>query len=443
MLHLKPMAGVVLALAMTGCGTLSASGSTPSAKTLTHALSTQVSHLASSARGTVDTAAGAAATASSALPPTSGPTPALTFLTEPEDGITPWLTLIRHARHRIAINEYLLTDYPLIHALRQAAQRGVTVQVIIDGKPYGDATAVSQTEASFRGSRVQLKLAPARFEGSYSFDHAKYLIADSTAIMGSPNGTASAFEGYNLEDAVETSNATLVRALQTVFAADWHGTTAGLSPRGPLVLSPGAEPQLLALLTPPGPVAVMAEELGSAQTLYAALMTHRANARILVPSHLSTEGRMYATELAAAGVQVRTLANPYVHAKLIVTGTRTFIGSQNFSVVSFNDNREVGIITQDARIHAQALAWFNAAWAHATPWGQTASTSTTSRSTAPTSASLPYLPDGDTMAQVQKLWGQPASISHDVYHGTPETVWHYAGGTVYFEHGMVSYVHRS
>ncbi len=442
MLHFKHLAGTILTLALTGCGTLSANGPTPSATSLTHSLTTPISPLVSSARGAIDTAAGAAATASSALSQTSQAPAALTFLTEPQAGITPWLTLIHHAHHRIEVNDYLLTDATLIQALRQAAQRGVTVQVIIDGQPYGDATAVSQTEAAFRGSRVQLKLAPARFEGSYHFDHAKYLVADRTAIVGSANGTASAFEGYNLEDAVETSNAPIVGALQQVFTADWHGTTAGLAPRGPLVLSPGAEPQLLGLVVPPGPIAVMAEELGSAQTLYAALMTHRANARILVPVSLSTEGRLYATALAAAGVQVRTLANPYVHAKLIVTGTRTFIGSQNFSVVSFNDNREVGIITQDARIHTQALAWFNAAWAHATPWGQAASTSPTP-STAPTSASLPYLPEGDSMAQVQKLWGRATSISHDVYYGTPETVWHYAGGTVYFEHNVVTYVQRA
>lgn len=152
---------------------------------------------------------------------------------------------------------------------------------------------------------------------------------------------------------------------------------------------------------------------------------------------------MYATELAAAGVQVRTLAHPYVYAKLIVTGTRTFVGFQNFSVVSFNDNREVGIITKDAPVHTEALAWFNAAWAHATPWGQATSTSPTPRSTAPTSALLSYLPDGDSMAHVQKLWGWPASVAHDVYHGTPETVWHYAGGTVYFEHGVMSDVQRA
>lgn len=378
---------------------------------------------------------------------TPASTASLHWINEPEAGISPWLRAIAQAHHTIEVNDYLLTDSRLIQALRQAAHRGVTVQVIIDGKPYGDASAVRQTRAAFAGSRVQLKSAPARFEGTYAYDHAKYLVVDpgtshGLAILGSANGTASAFTGYNLEDDVETTAPSVVGALHQVFTADWQNRIAGLAPRGTLVLSPGAEPQLLALLASPGPVAVMTEELGSAQSLYAALMTHRSAARVLVPASLSTEGRIYATALAAAGVQIRTLQSPYVHAKLIVTKTRTFVGSQNFSVVSFNDNREVGLITRAASIHGQALAWFNAEWTRATPWGQTPPP-TSSGASGSSSGTLSYLPDGDTMAQVQALWGKPASISHDVYRGTPETVWHYSIGTVYFEHGLVSYVQRS
>lgn len=414
------LALAALAVVLAGCGTASATPTAVAAPTQTaSATSSPVAVVARSA-------------------------PTMRFLSEPQAGITPWLAAIHQAHHRIEINDYLLTDQPLIQALRQAAGRGVTVQVMIDGQPYGDRSAAGTTRSAFAGSSVQVKLAPTRFEGAYHYDHAKYLVVDpgtlhELAILGSPNGTASAFDGSNLEDAVETSNPATVEALNMVFTADWQNRPTGVVPRLALVLSPGAQPQLLTLVAPPGPIAVMTEELGSASALYAALMVPRSTARVLVPATLSVEDRRHAAALAATGVQVRTLQSPYVHAKLIVTASRTFIGSQNFSVVSFNDNREVGLITTSRAIHAEALAWFNAAWSRATPWDQKAPNS----GKGPPSHVWPYIPADATMAQVRHLWGNPQTVSHDIYRGTSETVWHYAGGAVYFEHSRVHDVRRS
>ncbi len=386
-------------------------------------------------------------TASATSSPVARSAPTMRFLSEPQAGIAPWLTAIQSAQHRIEVNEYLLTDSSLIAALRQAAQRGVTVDVIIDGKPYGDNSAVATTRAAFAGSKVQLHLAPTRFTGSWQYDHAKYLVVDAgtahaLAIVGSPNGTASAFDGANLEDAIETSAPAITKALTAVFHADWTNTRAGVGPRKSLVLSPGSQAALVRLLQSKGPVEVMTEELGDAGALYQALDAHGSGARVLVPASLSAEDQSYAAALQQKGVQVRTLSAPYVHAKLVLTPTETFVGSQNFSIVSLNDNREVGLITSAANIHRQALAWFNAEWVHATPWQPPSSTSPAPISRGSGSESLPYIPKGDTPAQVERLWGKPSSISSDTYQGVPETVWHYAGGTVYFEHGVVTYVKR-
>lgn len=316
----------------------------------------------------------------SSIPPALvvSPGTAATLLTEPQAGITPWLQAIDQATTRIEVNDYLLTDHALIQALRQAAARGVTVQVLIDGRPYHDASAVTTTESAFAGSRVHLKTAPARFEGSYAYDHAKYLVVDpgtpqAVAILGSPNGTASAFGGYNLEDAMQVRGGSVPRALATVFHADWTGQPAGPTPRQVLVLSPGSQNALVALLRTPGPVVVTAEELGDAPALYQALAQHGSQARVLVPASLSGSEQARAAALVHAGVQVHTLATPYVHAKLIVTATATFVGSQNFSVVSLQDNREVGVVLTSASIRQQALAWFNEAWARSVAWGSRAS----------------------------------------------------------------------
>lgn len=385
----------------------------------------------------------------------------LTLITEPQAGIGPWLNAMNHARSVIDVNEYLLTDYQFLSALRSAAARGVQVDVIVDGHPYDDASAPSVAVAGLAGSGVHLKMAPARFEGQYAFDHAKYLIVDpgqpdQVALFGSPNATQSAFDGANAEDAFVTSNPSTIAALVTVFHADWSGTAAGATPRSALVLSPGSGSTIAGLLGQTGPVAVMAEELGDAPSCYQALLAHGSAARVLIPADPSWEATGYANELVRSGVQVRTLASPYVHAKLIVTPHVTFVGSENFSVVSFDDNREVGMVTSNPTVRAQALAWFDALWNEAAIWSASGGASPTPVPTSPTPASsappnsgsgsqqsYPYLNDGDTEAEVTQLWGPPTSTTTASYDGYPEVVWIYPAGRVYFEGGTVSYVQRT
>ncbi len=300
------------------------------------------------------------------------PPAATTWVSEPAAGVRPWLHAIADARHAIDLNAYLLTDGPLIHALKAAANRGVTVRILLEPHPYRAAWAPPFTRARLAGSKVVIHAAPARFAHPYAFDHAKYLVvdpgdADQVALFGSANGTASAFEGGNLDDALETTQPAVVQALTQVFDADWAGHRAGRAPRRVLTLSPGAAPALAHLFSAPGPVAVMTEELGPVPRLDAGLAQHGGQARVLVPMGLSRSDRQEATALVCAGVHVRHLATPTVHAKLIVTATATWVGSQNLSPVSLDANREVGLITTSAPIHQQVLGWFNHWWAQATP----------------------------------------------------------------------------
>lgn len=300
------------------------------------------------------------------------PPAATMWVSEPAAGVRPWVQAIANARHAIDLNAYVLTDGSLIRALKAAARRGVTVRILLEPHPYRAAWAPAFTRARLADSGVVLHAAPARFSKRYAFDHAKYLVvdpghADQVALFGSANSTTSAVDGGNLEDDLETTQPAVVHVLTQVFDADWAGHRAGPEPRRVLTLSPGAAPVLTHLVSARGPVAVMTEELGPVPRLDTGLAQHGGQARVLVPVGRSRSDRREATALVCAGVQVRHLATPTVHAKLIVTATATWIGSQNLSPVSLDVNREVGLITASAPIHQQALAWFNHWWALATP----------------------------------------------------------------------------
>jgi len=66
------------------------------------------------------------------------------------------------------------------------------------------------------------------------------------------------------------------------------------------------------------------------------------NVTIILPVADRDNGNPH--DLAAAGVRILYLTRPYVHAKMILVDNHVFIGSQNFSTTSLDNNREVGIM---------------------------------------------------------------------------------------------------
>jgi cardiolipin synthase A/B len=91
-------------------------------------------------------------------------------------------------------------------------------------------------------------------------------------------------------------------------------------------------------------------------------LTTAAHAGVTVRIVLSNDTRdstenSALTKLTSAGVHVVQLATPYVHAKsMVVDGTTAYVGSENFTYDSLEDNRELGVIfaipTEVAKITA-------------------------------------------------------------------------------------------
>jgi cardiolipin synthase A/B len=77
-------------------------------------------------------------------------------------------------------------------------------------------------------------------------------------------------------------------------------------------------------------------------------------------------------ELAGCGVQVRTYAEDaplYIHAKeIVVDGREAFVGSQNFSWTSLQENRELGIVVSDREILSQLAQTFAGDYRGASPF---------------------------------------------------------------------------
>ena len=77
-------------------------------------------------------------------------------------------------------------------------------------------------------------------------------------------------------------------------------------------------------------------------------------------------------QLARAGVHIHLYAADaplYIHAKMILAPGRVFLGSENFSSTSLDDNRELGLITADPGIRGSLRKTFDLDYAGATPYG--------------------------------------------------------------------------
>ena len=285
---------------------------------------------------------------------------------EPNAGPAPVVEVISHARRSVDLNVYEMTSKAVERALQQDCRRGVRVRVMIETKPYRAHRLVKKERRALSGGCIHWKAAPSRFERRYVFDHAKYVVADAgtshaSAELGTANFTWSAFH-RNREYLWTTQRHALTHSLETIFKADWQRGRAGNAPRRHLVVSPGAAPAMLRLIQQSGPVEIEAEELGSVHRVIAALEHKGQQVELILPKRLNHYERKRVRALKRAGVQVRLIGSPYMHAKMIVGEHRAFVGSQNFSHSSLYRNREVGVELAAkadlSRLHTQ----FEADW---------------------------------------------------------------------------------
>jgi len=173
------------------------------------------------------------------------------------------------------------------------------------------------------------------------------VIDETVAVIMNQNLTQSAF-ATNREFAVVTTRPDAVRAAAAIFAADW---TRGAQPDpGPLVVSPtNAREQLLALIAGARvSLDLYAEVLRDPQLLDALAAAAQRGVRVRIIVSPSGDFAAEVDKLTASGVDIRLSRRLYIHAKLIVAdGERAFIGSQNLSATSLDQNRELGIIVDD------------------------------------------------------------------------------------------------
>jgi cardiolipin synthase len=199
----------------------------------------------------------------------------------------------------------------------------------------------------------------------YSFTHAKYIVIDeTTAWVMTANLSKSAFD-TNREILIRTSSQSVVGDLVRIFSADRQRNPCAA---GSLVVSPvNARQRLLGLLRGAShSVDIASEVLDDPETckLLQDLAGRGVIVHVLVAAPESiASNAVTRSELEGTGVTIRYLETPYLHAKYIVVDKHlAYVGSHNLSAGSLDENREVGVVTDDSMVISTLETTFSGDW---------------------------------------------------------------------------------
>jgi cardiolipin synthase len=319
----------------------------------------------------------AAASAGSApVPAAQGPGPGLTrvgaLIIEPGAGFSPVYGLINGARHSIDVTMYEFADTTAEHDLAAATKRGVRVQVILDER---EKRINSNTFSYLSSHRVKVVWSSSRF----TYTHQKTLVIDASKAVVMTANLTSEYYPTSRDFLVVDTNRADVAAITTVFDADFAHRAARPGDGGYLVWSPtDSQDKLLALINgATSSLRIYSEEMGDTTVENALIRAAKRGVDVQVCGE-NEDGEYdsaYA-KLARAGIHISYYSSStgfYIHGKVIEAdyGTghaRMFIGSENFSRTSLDDNRELGLIISDPAVLSAMARTFAADFRNGQHW---------------------------------------------------------------------------
>lgn len=285
-------------------------------------------------------------------PPNPGPT-TYSLVTEPDQGLTAIYDLLSSAKKSIDITMYELSDAKAITILTTAAASGVVVRVILDQN--NEKANNTKAYNALAAGKVSVHWA----NSTYACTHQKTITVDQATSAIMTLNLVPADYPTSRDFAVITKDPADVAAIETTFNADF--TNAAITPPTGtnLVWSPtNSRSSLLALINGAAKSLLISQEefadTGLQSAVEAALK--RGVAVTLVQENTGGKYSPVLNALKSAGAQIAIYSSRtgfYIHAKTVLAdfGTaqaKMFVGSENFSTFSLNDNRELGLIFSDA-----------------------------------------------------------------------------------------------
>jgi phosphatidylserine/phosphatidylglycerophosphate/cardiolipin synthase-like enzyme len=281
----------------------------------------------------------------------------------PEAGEAPYVDVLATAEASIDVSIYLMGYGGILDQLEAKARAGVPVRVILD--EYKRSTN-QQYHDRLVAAGAQVKWS----DPVWDYFHAKYFIVDGqVAVMSTGNYSRNYSINLERNFAATDRDPADIADLVALFQADWDGVTPDLSCTRMVVSPINARERILAVIR--GAQSTLdIESMQFADSEVRAAVRERVLAGVAVRALLADPDWIDANAGAAVylqdlGVPVRWM--PHNHTKVIVAdGTVAYVGSENLSYTSLENNREVGVILVEASSIAPLTSTFEADWAIAT-----------------------------------------------------------------------------
>jgi cardiolipin synthase A/B len=292
---------------------------------------------------------------------------------EPDDGEQVITNAIGSAQKSIWLEIYILSDRNVIRALEEAANQGLDVRVMLEPHPFGGGTSPTKTLDELAASGIKTQFT----NPSFSLTHEKGLIIDdTTAYIMTSNFSRSALGGsssssgyrnreYGIIDTIQQD----VLATEAIFEADWNHSNVQFNDPN-LVVSPiNSRNDFTTLINSArSTLLIEAEEMNDSdiEQAIANAAQHGVQVEVILPVANTSSGDSSSQGIASikqSGAHVREDPQLYMHAKIIVVDNKVaFVGSENISAQSLDQNRELGIIVSDASVLNTLQTTFQNDW---------------------------------------------------------------------------------
>ncbi len=293
---------------------------------------------------------------------------------EPDAGDSIITSAISGAQKSVWVEMYLLSDRNVLKALEEAAHKSIDVRVMLEMHPFGGGSSPKKVldQLLAAGAKAQPS------DPSFTLTHEKGMIIDgTTAYIMTSNFTRAALGGTsggkagttNREYDIVDSNAQDVQAVIAIFNADWNHTTAQFNDSN-LVVSPVNSRNAFTSLIGSARSTILLEgeemkDSGIEQALIRAAK-RGVHIQVILPSASSGSSDSNSegiNTIKSGGVQVKEDPRLYMHAKIIVVdGRKAFVGSENISAQSLDQNRELGILVADGSVLNTLQQTFQQDW---------------------------------------------------------------------------------
>ena len=284
----------------------------------------------------------------------------MNLIIQPDDGLTPLLQALRHAKQKIDIVIFRFDRPELEKALEAAVARGVVVRALIAHTNRGGDKNLRKLELKMLAAGVIV----ARTADDLLRYHGKMMVVDDELYVFGFNYTKLDME-KSRSFGIITKDPRLVKEASALFEADCTRQPYSAS-HDRLVVSPETSRKALAEFIEGAKKQLLIYDAKISDPKMAKLLLARQKDGVEIHV-LGKVGK------SVTGLEVRKMPGLRLHVRAMIRdGTAAFVGSQSLRKLELDGRREIGVIVSDSDVAKRMVEIFESDWLKTMPKSEVA-----------------------------------------------------------------------